>query len=229
MRSIAENLWTLRYPLPVLGSHFGRNVTLIRLRSGKVVIHSTGKFSREDVEAIRRLGEPGWLVDASRFHDTLKAEGRAAFPHVPYLVPPGFDDGRRLKSQPLLPAPPEWSGELEIVRLGGMPWVEEHVFFHVPSRSLIVCDLVFNFGARRSGWIYHLARPLMGLRDGVGMSFFFRLSVRNRAAFLASLAEVLRWDFQRIIVGHGEPLEGADRQTLRAAAARRGLRVPGGT
>ncbi len=36
------------------------------------------------------------------------------------------------------------------------------------------------------------------------MSLFFRLMIKDRAAFEESLRPVLRWDFDRIIVGHGE-------------------------
>lgn len=225
MKEVAENVWTLRYPLPVLGSQFGRTVTIIRLAFGKLVIHSTGKFSGEDVAAIRGLGEPGWLVDASRFHDTYAKDGRARFPEIPYLVPPAFDKEGRLKSQPLMPPPQEWEGELEVMPLAGMPLVQEHVFYHPPSRSLIVCDLIFHFGQRRSRWRRLISRYLMGLHNGIGMSFFFRLSVRDKTAFLGSLKRILQWDFQRIIVGHGDVLEGAGRELLIEALRRRGLGI----
>ncbi len=58
-------------------------VTLIRLRSGKLVIHSTAPFTPEDVAAIRALGEPGWLLDGILRHDTFANEGREAFPGIP--------------------------------------------------------------------------------------------------------------------------------------------------
>ena len=83
---LAENLWLLAYPLKMLGADLRRNVTLIRLRSGKVVIHSSAPFSAEDVAAIRALGEPGWLLDGILRHDTFAQEGRAAFPGIPYPV-----------------------------------------------------------------------------------------------------------------------------------------------
>lgn len=189
------------------------------------MIHSTAKFSAEDVAAIRALGEPGWLVDASRFHDTYAKAGRSTFPSIPYLVPPNFDKRDRLKTQLLMPPPAEWQGELEVVALAGMPFVREHVFYHAPSRSLIVCDLIFNFGQSTSLWRRLAARYLMGLHNGIGMSFFFRLSIRDRAAFLSSLKQVLQWDFRRIIVGHGDLLEGAGREVLVEALRRRGLGI----
>jgi hypothetical protein len=44
VKFIAENLWTLQYPLTMLGVHVNRTVTLIRLSSGKLVIPSTALF-----------------------------------------------------------------------------------------------------------------------------------------------------------------------------------------
>src|SRR4051812_13144867 len=87
---LAKNLWLLAYPLKMLGADLRRNVTLIRLHSGKLVIHSTAPFTPEDVAAIRALGEPGWLLDGILRHDTFAKEGRAAFPDIPYLAPEGF-------------------------------------------------------------------------------------------------------------------------------------------
>ena len=52
---LAENLWLPVYPLKMLGADLRRNVTLIRPRSGKVLIHSTAPFTAEDVAALHRF------------------------------------------------------------------------------------------------------------------------------------------------------------------------------
>src|SRR5690349_8438566 len=119
MQRLADNLWILRYPLTMLGTQVGRTVTLIRLRSGQIVIHSTAPFSRTDVEAIRALGSPAWLVEATLFHDTYAREGQAAFPDIPYL-------SASLPTGNLIPPPAAWAGELEVLLLDGMPKVREH-------------------------------------------------------------------------------------------------------
>ncbi len=75
MIRVAENIWLLKYPLPVLGNHLGRTVTVVRLASGRLVIHSTAPFSAGDIQRIRELGEPGWLLDATLFHDSFAKEG----------------------------------------------------------------------------------------------------------------------------------------------------------
>src|SRR4051812_45173463 len=90
LTSLAENLWLLPYPLPKLGADLRRNVTLVRLSSGEVVVHSTGPFTVEDIGAIQALGTPSCIVEAMLHHDTFANEGRAAFPAIPYLAPEGF-------------------------------------------------------------------------------------------------------------------------------------------
>ncbi len=43
-------------------------------------------------------------------------------------------------------APEEWRGEVEQVFFRGRPFENEVAFFHRASRTLILCDLAFNFG-----------------------------------------------------------------------------------
>jgi hypothetical protein len=100
MRRIAENLWTLQYPLSLLGGHQDRIVTIIRLSTGKLIIHSTGPFTPADIAAITNLGTPAWIVDTMLRHDTFAQQGRDAFPTIPYLAPEGFADATRLHISP---------------------------------------------------------------------------------------------------------------------------------
>jgi len=204
MIPVAENLWVLQYPLRFLGMSIGRTVTVIRLANGRLVIHSTAPFTAADIVAIRAVGEPGWLLDATLFHDSFAKEGCRSFERVPYLAPPGFKSVSDVQIRALVPPPTEWDGELDVVALAGMPKVQEYLLYHRASRTLIVCDCLFNFGESVSAWRRFFGRHVMGLRYGVGMSLFFRLMIKDRAAFEESLRPVLGWDFDRIIVAHGE-------------------------
>ena len=166
MTPLAENVWLIRYPLPKLGADLRRNVTLLRLHSGKLVIHSTGPFTAADVASISALGEPGWLVDSMLDHDTYANEGRTAFPLIPYLAPPEFSKDLDFPTANILPAPAEWGEELQVIELQGMPTTREHIFFHAPSRTLIVADLIFNFGDDEPLWTELLLRVAVGGEHG---------------------------------------------------------------
>lgn len=214
LQPIAENLWLQHFPLSVLGTQHGRNVTVIRLSSGKVVVHSMAPFTADDVEEIRALGPTGWLVEAMLLHDTYAKEGRAAFPGVSFLGPPGFESVVGFPVAPLNPGPAEWADELQVFPLEGAPKLEEQLMLHVPSRTLIVADLVFNFDPNEKGWDRFFHRYLAGFKRYPGMSRIFRLFVKDKERFLQSLKPVIAADFDRLVVGHGTLIETGAKQKL---------------
>jgi hypothetical protein len=216
---LAENLWLLPYPLHKLGADLRRNVSIIRLGSGELVIHSTGPFSSEDVAAISALGRPGWLVDAMVAHDTFAKEGRAAFPGVPYLAPAGFSEVAEVETTLILPAPAAWATELKVLRIEGVPSYQEHVFFHAPSRTLIVADLVFNFGPDEPIWTELMLKVAVSGDHHPGMSRPFKMAIKDEPAFQDSVARMMAWDFDRVIVGHGDVIESGGKEKVAAALA----------
>ncbi len=222
---LAENLWLLAYPLKMLGADLRRNVTLIRLRSGKLVIHSTGPFTLEDVAAIRALGEPGWVLDGILRHDTFAKEGRAAFPGIPYLAPEGFSEVVGFPTELIVPAPVEWDGELLALEIQGAPVARDTALLHLPSRTLILTELVFNFGDHEPLWTELLLRVAVGGEHHPGMSRPFKAGVKDEASFNSSLAAILAWDFERVIVGHGDVIESNGKAKLRAALAAAGFSI----
>ncbi|MEO6054976.1 MAG: hypothetical protein ABIP97_13295 [Chthoniobacterales bacterium] len=222
MKQLAENLWLLTYPLPMLGADFHRNVSVIRLTSGPVVIHSTAPFTASDIAAICVAGRPGWIVDSLLRHDTFAKEGRAAFPDIPFLAPEGFSDVVKFPTSPITPAPAEWNGELEVLEIQGIPTWKETVFFHRPSRTLIVADLLFHFGKQAPLWTKILSR-LAIIGGDPGMSRPFKSAIQDRAAFKRSIATMLEWDFDRLIVGHGIPIESGARHRVISALSAAGF------
>jgi hypothetical protein len=217
MEELAENLWVLPYSLRLLGGNFKRMVTIVRLRTGKLVIHSTGPFTAPDVDSIFRLGEPAWVLDAMLQHDTFARRGRQAFPGIPFLAPTGFAQVVGFPTEPLIPVPTEWEEELKVLRLDGMPSIQEHLLFHSVSRTLIVADLLINFGPNTPAWTRFLLLVGVGARHHPGMSRRFRMAIKDKAAFRRSIEVLSTWDFDRIIVGHGEIIEAGGRSRLATA------------
>jgi glyoxylase-like metal-dependent hydrolase (beta-lactamase superfamily II) len=222
---VAQDIWLAQYPQRLLGIDFGRNVTIIRLGDGSLVIHSTAPFDSHDLMAIRELGRPGWLLDATLFHDTYAKEGCRAFAKIPYFAPRGFKQIAEVTTQPLDVPPPEWAGQLDVLGLEGIPKTREHVFFHRASRTLIVADLLFHFPAESRGWTRFFVRNIMRLPRLVGVSAFLQLMVKDKAAFTRSLEQIMQWDFERIIVGHGDVVSVNAKALLRQTLADRGFVV----
>ncbi len=210
MQAVAENLWTLVYPLTELGAHINRTITVIRLRSGELVIHSTAAFQPEDVAAIKALGTPAYLVEATNAHDTLAKEGHAAFPGIPYLAPAGFSETAGIPTQPLDPPPAAWADEIAVLELAGKAEaMREYAMLHRPTRTLIVADLAFHMTPEAGlGQRIFAAAALVGGKDhDTAMPRLEKFAVKDKAAFERSLDALFKWDFERVIVGHGDVVE----------------------
>jgi hypothetical protein len=114
------------------------------------VVHSTAPFTEKDIAAIRRFGEPNWLVEATLMHDTFAKEGRAALPNIPYLAPDGFAEASGVRTESLLPPPREWDGEIDVLRIDGVRMNEHALFTDGRARSwLLTCS--FRFQRRLPG------------------------------------------------------------------------------
>jgi hypothetical protein len=223
-QQLNDNVADMQYPLRGFGIDFGRNVTLLRLRDGRLVIHSTAPFMPDDVAAIRGFGEPAWLVEATRMHDTFAREARLALPNVSYLAPGRL---KGVPTVPLLPPPDDWNSEIEVLKIDGLRKIDEHAFFHRASRTLVLADLLFHFPPGTRGWPRFFIRHVMRLRRLLGLSLFFRLMIRDREAFARSMKKLLAWEFAQIVVAHGEPIDRAARSVFVRALHDRGLAVEG--
>lgn len=224
LRDIAPNLWMLSYPLKMVGINVGRNVTVIRLASRKLIIHSTAPFTADDVAAIEALGEPAWIADTMLRHDTFAREGHTAFPSARYLAPDGFSKNLGFATQPLIPPPAEWADEVDVAAIDGAPEFGEVVMLHRPSRTLIVADLIFNFAGAQNLWTKFFIRlATVGGRHEPGMTLPFKMAIKDAAAYAASIRTILAWDFGRIIVGHGTPIATGGKEKLRSTLQAAGV------
>ncbi|HUG10747.1 MAG TPA: DUF4336 domain-containing protein [Opitutaceae bacterium] len=220
LKAFAPGVWEYNAPLRVLGIELGHRMTVVRLADGTLWIHSPVMWSRELDGEIRMLGEVRHFVAPNRMHDGFWPEWFDHFKGAQFSAAPGV-----VKEHPELPFSMKLAddrtgvpgGELQARLMRGMPLVNEVVFHHVPSRTLIVADLMFNLDPPDLR-----SRLLLRLNGALGRptpSRMFRMAIRDRAAFRESLEGVLLWDFDRVIVGHGENLVSGGRNVLREAFA----------
>lgn len=58
---------------------------------------------------------------------------------------------------------------------------------------------------------------VLGVYGRLGVSRTIRLATRDRVAARASLERILAWDFERVIVGHGEIVDTGGRAAIERA------------
>ena len=218
---LAPALWELDAPLSVLGMAIGHRMTIARLPDGTLWLHSPVEYSTALAESIAKLGRVAHIVAPNCIHDTYLEGWFAAYPQARFHGAEGFAiHCPQLKfTDTLGHAPdPAWAGVFEQITLRGMPRLNEVVFFHRASRTLIVTDLVFNLGSEMP----LLSRVLLRLNDcycKFGTSRLLRSTIKDRAALRASIDEVLAWDFDRLVLSHGSNVETGAKETLRLAMA----------
>jgi hypothetical protein len=194
-------------------------MTVVRLSDGGLFLHSPIRLDGGLRAQLDALGEVRAIVAPNKYHHLFAGDCRSAYPRAKLYAAPGLPEKRKdLKFDGLLADEPriEWRGDLEQRIIRGMPMVNEVAFFHPASRTLILTDLVFNVPRGRS-WGVPVLSQILGLSGRFGPSRLGRWLIRDQQATRASLGMVLRWDFDRIILAHGDVVETGGRQKLRDA------------
>src|SRR5262249_37980648 len=94
--------------------------------------------------------------------------------------------------------------EVDQAFMRAFPPLNEIVFFHRKTRTLIFTDLLFNIARHDSAYARFLLR-LDGAFHGPAIPRSFRLLLRRRRVEgVAFLHRLLSWDFDRAILAHGE-------------------------
>jgi hypothetical protein len=196
-------------------------MTVVRLRDGSLVLHSPVRADDETRTAVEALGPVRALIAPNLHHHFFVGGWTRAYPEARVYAAPGLarrQPDLRVDAELGDEAPPEWRGELDQHLFRGAPMMSEVVFHHRASRTAIFTDLVFNVprggaaGARLFYW-------LVGAEGRFGPHRVVRLALRDRRAARASLARLLAWDVERIVMSHGDVIETDARPRLAAAFA----------
>ena len=217
LRETGDGLWTASTPLRMLGVEAGRTMAVVRLGDSDLLVHSPAALDDELRRALDALGRVRFVVPASALHGHVSmGDYAAAYPDAELFAAPGLRKRRKdlgfagdLGAEP----DPRWAGHLDQTTFDGNRFLHEVVFHHRASRSLLVGDCVWNVTPRMA----LSGRVWAGWRSGVRPTPFFRLAIRDRAAARRSVERILSWDFDRIVIGHGESLESGGRDAFRAA------------
>lgn len=219
LREVAHNLWVTEQPQGFYGLEVGCRMTVLRLDDGSLLLHSPVRLEAALRRELDERGAVRYAVAPNRLHHLYAAGVLQAYPEARLWVAPGLERKRPdLSIAGVLTddAPAEWSGQVDQCCFRGRPFDNEVIFLHRASRTLLLCDLAFNFGPTTP----LLTRLVLTLIGGYGSFCTTRvdpLFIRDRAAARRSLEHVLTWDFDRIVVAHGEVLERGGREQLRAA------------
>jgi hypothetical protein len=196
-------------------------MTVVRLADGGLLVHSPLEPAPSLRDEIDALGPVRFVVSPNKLHHLFLAPFHDAYPAARLFASAGLPEKRRdLRFDGVLGDRPEleWAADLDQTVVRGSRVMEEVVFFHAASRTLIVADLCEHFGP----WSPPLTRLVTRLANMYAkprMPTDWQLTFRDRAATRASFERILSWDFDGVILAHGALLERGAREILRRAYA----------
>jgi hypothetical protein len=218
LQAIAPDIWHAQHQFVVNGVQISSRMTVVRLHNGKLWLHSPIPLSPDLRTQVEALGQVGYIVAPSKAHHLFAGDWVGAYPQAILFGAPGLSakrpdlHGMRVLS----PAgEPEWMEELGQIFFEGIPFANETIWFHWPSRTLIVTDLC-QWWQGELPLATSLYARVTGVRSQLAVPRTVRLITRDRQAARASVARILAWPIERAVLAHNAILE----QDAHAAVAR---------
>ncbi len=221
LRPLASGLWVADRPLPLAVGDIGARMTVVRLDDGGLLLHSPIKLDDATRAALDALGPVRAVVAPCLPHHFFVKPYLAQYPEARSYAAPGLPERRKdLRFDAVLgdEAPAQWRGQLDQLVVRGAPFMNEVALLHRASRTLVLTDLVFNVPHEKRGPA-RLFYWLVGAAGRFGPHRVVRLGIRDRAAARRSLDALLAWDFDRVVMSHGDVLEVGGKDRLRDAFA----------
>lgn len=203
------------------GTWFPHVMTAIRLESGGLLLHSPCQPSDGLIASIARTGDVSDIVAPNWFHDLYLAQYRRLYPNATFWAPallrrqhPSLID-RVLDAT----ARPPWLDEMPHLTLSGLLTFNESLFYHRPSQTLIVADLLMNASAAPDSPPFtKLGYRFFGLNGGLKIFPILRwFGIIKRPALRIAARWILDQNPERCIVAHGTPIKEHAAAALREA------------
>jgi hypothetical protein len=214
LKNISESIWIVDGDaVPFFGMPYTTRMTVVRLQNGALWIHSPLKISNTLIEDISILGEVKYLISPNKLHHLFLVDWIQKFPHAVCYSSPGLAKKRPdINFSEILGMKPEeeWEEEIDQTIFKGSFVMEEVVFFHQSSNTLILTDLIENFKPESFNSWQRILAKLTGILSPNGKTpIDWRLSfIFGKKEAATSLAILMGWEPENIIVSHGECIFG---------------------
>ena len=197
LRGFAQDLWIADGPpVRAFGIALPTRMIVVRLRNGSLWINSPVEATRAQAMQLKEIGEVAHLVSPTPLHDWRLAPWTKFFP-----------DAQPWKAASLGDVPPAaWEAEIDQMVFRGSIVLSEIEFYHRPSRTLLVTDYIQNFPFAPGRPLLNVARRVAGILNG-GSPRDLRLTFigkRNRRLGAESVRKMLVWNFEKIVIAHGD-------------------------
>ena len=211
---VPGHVWLKRYPVRFAAMDISARLTLLRLRNGSLLAHSPCPIDLALKAEVEAIGPLRHIVAPGDYHYFHVASWQEAFPEATTWICPGVERKRpNLRFDWLLGdrSPPVWEDEIDQVLMRGTRFITEVAFFHRASRTLVLTDLVENVGDATPGASDRLLRfwwkAVFRMWNCPKPAPEYQMGWSDKAAARESLERILAWDFERVVLAHGDCID----------------------
>lgn len=225
LKQIDRRIWVAEQPFKYLGLEVGTRMTVILQADRSLLLISPIKINPTLKQQLDNLGTVKYLIAPNLFHHLYLEQSQQLYPQAKIIAPIGIES-----KQPDLAIALtferdliDFNGELEYISFKGfqvfiplkIAKVNEIVFFHPDSKSLIITDSAFNFD-RNFPLITQLATKIIGSNRSLKPSWLEKVATRDKETTRKAIDKILAWDFQRVIMAHGNIVSENAKEKLTA-------------
>jgi hypothetical protein len=214
LQEFAKNVWVVDGPMVRdAGMMFTTRMTIVKLMDGSLWVESPVPVSYDTLRRMNDLGRVKYLLAGTPRH-VWRLEGwHTLFPEAELWTSREtsftLTKGELPLSGILGDSPqPGWRDDLDQLAFKGSPLIQEILFLHRESRTLILDDLIQTHQLQKGRPFHNL---LLRLSDAIyphgGVGIDIRLSFTHRNLARQSLEKLLSWDFDKLIIAHGPCLD----------------------
>ncbi len=219
LANVALDVWVASHPLAFFGLQMVACMTVVRLASGRLWVHSPIPLQGELKADLDAIGPVEYIVAPNRMHHLYALACLREYPSAHLYVAKNLaSKNADFASFPIIPqgSAAPWSEALDSVFVEGNKELNETVFFHRSSRTLIFTDLAVYLGPWNAFATRIYAR-VNGCYNRLGLTFLLKMLFRDKETARRSIHQILEWDFQRIVLAHGPVIETDPRSAFEKA------------
>lgn len=218
LQKIDHNLWVKDSYFKALGCKASTRMTIINSSKG-LWVHSPVAITAAEIAEIKSIGEVFAIVAPNLFHHMHFAEFSSHFPQATCWAAQGLADkiANLPKHQILDDSKPIFiDSEISQLQMNGHK-LNETLFFHTASSSLITADFIYNYQAEQ----YNAEKFLfwlLGCYGKAAVPFYHASSIVEKPKLLHNLNAISNLPIKRIIMSHGRIIEANDAAKIFAKA-----------
>ena len=229
LKPVADDIWIVDSgPIRAGGVPLPIRMTVIRLPAGGLMLLSPTGFGFTLKAQLEELGPVEHLVAPNSVHWTFVKAWQTHLPNAVTWAAPGLrkrgpvrEAGVNLDRDLGAAAPAAWADVVEQVVIPGAGGFAEVAFFHKPSRTLVLTDLVQNLETEKLPMVM---RPFIRLAGSAaplgGTPIYLRAVVKLKGREAkAAAGRLVAFEPQRVVFTHGRWFERDGAAQLRRALA----------